>query len=596
MTSGAGSLSYLAIKTAAAARDADKKRDETIQRSVLCLMADYLDSKGYYETLIQLKTETGPALEHFTVADNVNLPSIIQEYETFQQVRLGTAPKIIKRVVEFKSKIDKGKYYADKQRSKSAAKPNDRTPNVAFSSENSNLSRGDEQPNYQNQQMNNRSNSLTPISNPLPQLKRDRSITESIENLNNLSVTSTRFNENSYASSRSSSGITKNKSEKQKLEKQKPEKQNQEKPTNHKQSPTKARVTQNNKFKEVVDIQSLLRNAIVTATEESIPNTEGASISPDEKLLKPLGANVTNEYRNLAQTISRDIYLESPNVHFSDIVGLEDAKRLVRESVVFPIKYPQLFEGSPLLKPWKGLLLYGPPGTGKTMLAKAIATECKTTFFNISASSIVSKWRGDSEKLIRVLFELARYHAPSTIFIDEIDSIMSARDGHDHEGSRRMKTELLVQMDGLISGGDNVFVLAASNLPWSLDIAMLRRLEKRIFVDLPSFEARKSLFTHYLKDGNAIKISRTIDYELLANLTKGYSGSDVYMVCREAAMTTLRKIFNVLETEDEDLTDLDSIELETIDQECLLNSVEKTQAATSGSEKFEKWSKSFAST
>jgi katanin p60 ATPase-containing subunit A1 len=589
MTSGAGSMSYLAIKTAAAARDADKKRDETIQRSVLCLMADYLDSKGYYETLIQLRSETGPALEHFTVADNVNLPSIIQEYETFQQVRLGTAPKIIKRVVEFKSKIDKGKYYADKQRSKSAAKPK---PNGGFSTENSNLSRGDEQPNYQNQEKNNRSNSLTPISEPLPKLKRDRSITESTENLD-LNVTSTRFNENTYASSRTSSGITRNKSEKPKSEKQKPEHQN---PTNQKPSPSKPRVTQNNKYKEVVDIQSLLRNAIVTATEQSIPNTEGASISPDEKLLKPLGANVTDEYRNLAQTISRDIYLESPNVQFSDIVGLEDAKRLVRESVVFPIKYPQLFEGSPLLKPWKGLLLYGPPGTGKTMLAKAIATECKTTFFNISASSIVSKWRGDSEKLIRVLFELARHHAPSTIFIDEIDSIMSARDGHDHEGSRRMKTELLVQMDGLISGGDNVFVLAASNLPWSLDIAMLRRLEKRIFVDLPSFEARKSLFTHYLKDGNAIKISREIDYELLSNLTKGYSGSDVYMVCREAAMTTLRKIFNVLECESEDITDLDSIKLETIDQECLLNSVEKTQAATCGSDKFEKWSKSFAST
>lgn len=296
-------------------------------------------------------------------------------------------------------------------------------------------------------------------------------------------------------------------------------------------------------------MQSLLRNAIVSATEDSIPNTEGASISPDEKLLKPLGPNVTNEYRNLAQTISRDIYLESPNVNFSDIVGLEDAKRLVRESVVFPIKYPQLFEGSALLKPWKGLLLYGPPGTGKTMLAKAIATECKTTFFNISASSIVSKWRGDSEKLIRVLFELARHHAPSTIFIDEIDSIMSARDGHDHEGSRRMKTELLIQMDGLISDNLNVFVLAASNLPWALDIAMLRRLEKRTFVDLPSFEARKSLLKHYLKDGNAIKISRDIDYNMLANLTKGYSGADVYMVCREAAMGTLRKIFSILENE-----------------------------------------------
>merc|ERR1712054_38346 len=163
---------------------------------------------------------------------------------------------------------------------------------------------------------------------------------------------------------------------------------------------------------------------------------------------------------------------------------------------------------------------------GKTLLAKAVATECETTFFNISASTVVSKWRGDSEKLIRVLFDLARHHQPSTIFIDELDSLMGARGGGDgeHEGSRRMKTELLIQMDGLLrDANDRVFLLAASNLPWDLDSAMLRRLEKRILVDLPSLEAREAMLQKYLPPGFA----EGLDYAKVASLTEHWSGSDI---------------------------------------------------------------------
>lgn len=173
-----------------------------------------------------------------------------------------------------------------------------------------------------------------------------------------------------------------------------------------------------------------------------------------ERFLKPLPPFDDFELRNLATSIQCDILETSPNVRWEDVVGLDDAKRLLKEAVVLPLQFPCLFQG--LLTPWRGVLLYGLPGTGKTLLAKALATETDTTFFNISASSIVSKFRGDSEKLIKVLFQLARYHAPSTIFFDEIDAIMSNRgsnqsgsEGPEHEGSRRMKTELLVEMDGL---------------------------------------------------------------------------------------------------------------------------------------------------
>ncbi|KAJ1474970.1 P-loop containing nucleoside triphosphate hydrolase protein, partial [Baffinella frigidus] len=232
-----------------------------------------------------------------------------------------------------------------------------------------------------------------------------------------------------------------------------------------------------------------------------------------------------------------------------------------------------------LLSPWKGVLLYGPPGTGKTMLAKAVATECKTTFFNISASSIVSKertgktllakavateckttffnisassivskWRGDSEKLVRVLFELARYHKPSTIFLDEIDAIMSQRlsAGQEQDGSRRMKTELLiqldgvissddqllVQLDGVISSDDQVFLLCASNLPWDLDSALLRRLEKRIFVPLPGPGAREAIASKHLTPDRA----PGVDCAAVSARTEGFSGSDMVLLCKEAAM------------------------------------------------------------
>ncbi|CAI0545086.1 unnamed protein product [Linum tenue] len=279
-----------------------------------------------------------------------------------------------------------------------------------------------------------------------------------------------------------------------------------------------------------------------------LPNgtlSNGVGEVPQKSLLPTFDSAET---RSLAEGLCRDIIRGSPDVKWENIKGLENAKRLLKEAVVMPIKYPKYFTG--LLSPWKGILLFGPPGTGKTMLAKAVATECKTTFFNISASSVVSKWRGDSEKLVKVLFELARHHAPSTIFIDEIDAIISQRgEGRsEHEASRRLKTELLVQMDGLMRTNELVFVLAATNLPWELDSAMLRRLEKRILVPLPEPEARRAMFEELLPSGSD---ETDLPYDVLVDRTEGYSGSDIHLVCKEAAMQPLRRVMAILENKEE---------------------------------------------
>ena len=264
--------------------------------------------------------------------------------------------------------------------------------------------------------------------------------------------------------------------------------------------------------------------------------------------------------RELIEMVERDILDTNPNVPFDAIAGLGDAKGLLQEAVVLPLIIPNYFQG--IRRPWKGVLMFGPPGTGKTLLAKAVATECGTTFFNVTASMLTSKWRGESEKLVRILFDMARYYAPSTIFIDEVDALAGARGASsEHEASRRVKTELLVQMDGISSlqttgedGGDGeeggegsdtkqVVVLAATNLPWGLDEAFRRRLEKRIYIPLPAREDRMALF-HIAMGG--VELDPSVDLEALADGTEGYSGADIANVCRDASMMTMRRVLDEL--------------------------------------------------
>jgi len=255
---------------------------------------------------------------------------------------------------------------------------------------------------------------------------------------------------------------------------------------------------------------------------------------------------------DLIRMLERDVIDKNPQVSFDDIADLDEAKKILQEAVLLPILMPQYFKG--IRRPWKGVLLFGPPGTGKTMLAKAVATQGKTTFFNISASSLSSKFRGESEKLVRILFEMARFYAPTTVFMDEIDAIAGSRGASgEHEASRRVKAELLIQMDGVgvvssaganedeennDQAGKNVMVLAATNRPFDLDEALRRRLEKRIYIALPNVKGLMQLFKINLK---GIKVAEDVKWDELCKKVKGYSGADVANVCRDAAMMPMRK-------------------------------------------------------
>ncbi|CAG2241526.1 KATNA1 [Mytilus edulis] len=563
MTGTMSELSYQTIRTANQAREADELRTDTRKKNLLILVLNYMYEEGYVEAAQALGRETNLDVNKYEVCDNIDLETIIMEYESYYYVKFAKYPKITKKLTSS----------AGDKRGAPQKSSISRTNSASLSRCRSSLGKN--------------SASLTPSLPRIPQNGRPPSPPQQSGRPKSGTGRQTR---QVQSSTRRPNGPEQSKSDKMvngatltngdlglTLQGLTVQGSNNNSESRVVDEPNKRL----NKPGQIIDIRAMINDATKLNAEEGVDG--------QDRLLKPLGGYVgyNSEWRELAQSISRDIFVQNIDVKWDDIIGLDHAKRLSKEAVVYPIKYPQLFRG--ILSPWKGLLLYGPPGTGKTLLAKAIATECHTTFFNISATSIV-------------LFEMARFYAPSTIFIDELEAIMSQRGSQggtsEHEGSRRMKTELLVQMDGLAKTDDLVFLLAASNLPWELDQAMLRRLEKRIIVDLPTLEARKAMFKFHLpsvvmpKEGG-LELLSNVDYDVLAARTEYYSGSDLKLVCKEAAMRPVRKIFDALEKNEPGELHL---RLDTITTTDVLKAIERTRPSASiNKEKYTQWQKDYES-
>ncbi|XP_062868703.1 vacuolar protein sorting-associated protein 4B-like [Trichomycterus rosablanca] len=271
--------------------------------------------------------------------------------------------------------------------------------------------------------------------------------------------------------------------------------------------------------------------------KEKAPPAKPVKVSDDKGNDSDDGDN--SEKKKLQNQLQGAIVMEKPNIKWDDVAGLEGAKEALKEAVILPIKFPHLFTGK--RTPWRGILLFGPPGTGKSYLAKAVATEANnSTFFSISSSDLVSKWLGESEKLVKNLFSLAREHKPSIIFIDEIDSLCGSRSDNESEAARRIKTEFLVQMQGVGNDNEGILVLGATNIPWTLDSAIRRRFEKRIYIPLPEEHARSFMFKLHL--GTTSNSLTDEDLSTLGRKTEGYSGADISIVVRDALMQPIRKV------------------------------------------------------
>lgn len=333
---------------------------------------------------------------------------------------------------------------------------------------------------------------------------------------------------------------------------------------------------------------------ISRVTGKSDDSMEDSTRKCIEMLCGPDG-ELPEKLRNLEprliEHVSNEIMDRDPNVRWNDIAGLEHAKKCVTEMVIWPLLRPDIFRGC--RSPGRGLLLFGPPGTGKTMIGKAIAGEAKATFFYISASSLTSKWIGEGEKLVRALFGVASCRQPAVIFVDEIDSLLSQRksDG-EHESSRRLKTQFLIEMEGFNSGNEQILLIGATNRPQELDEAARRRLTKRLYIPLPSEEARAWIIRNLLEKDGLFMLSEE-ETSAICKLTEGYSGSDMKNLVKDASMGPLREALQ----RGVEITKLSKEDMRPVMLKDFENAMQEVRPSVSSSElgTYEEWNKQFGS-
>ncbi|XP_040407865.1 spastin isoform X3 [Cygnus olor] len=329
-----------------------------------------------------------------------------------------------------------------------------------------------------------------------------------------------------------------------------------------------------------------------TSTHKAVPKNSRANkpSTPTTAARKKKDMKIfRNVDSNLANLILNEIVDSGPAVKFDDIAGQDLAKQALQEIVILPSLRPELFTG--LRAPARGLLLFGPPGNGKTMLAKAVAAESNATFFNISAASLTSKYVGEGEKLVRALFAVARELQPSIIFIDEVDSLLCERREGEHDASRRLKTEFLIEFDGVQSSGeDRILVMGATNRPQELDDAVLRRFTKRVYVSLPNEETRLILLRNLLsKQGSPLTQKELAQ---LARMTDGYSGSDLTALAKDAALGPIREL------KPEQVKNMSASEMRNIKLSDFTESLKKIKRSLSPQtlEAYIRWNKDFGDT